>query len=69
MPRAYLVLDFSCGFDDFMLHKSRVFVVRLEVSFAVRGKTGQAGLDSFVLLPSAKVAQHPCMFRFAVAER
>ncbi|KAG9329788.1 hypothetical protein JZ751_029585, partial [Albula glossodonta] len=56
--RADLLLQVSSGLDQFVLLKSRRFIVRLEVSFAVRGQTHQTGPDGFELSPSADITRH-----------
>ena len=69
MMRADLLLLVSRGFDQFVHLKGRRFIVRLEVSFTVRGQTLQAGLESFALSPSAEITRHVSRFSVTLSRR
>uniref|UniRef100_A0A0E9XZ79 Uncharacterized protein n=1 Tax=Anguilla anguilla TaxID=7936 RepID=A0A0E9XZ79_ANGAN len=69
MTRADLLLKVSSGFNQIMLLKSKRFIVRLEMSFAVRGQTHQTGLDGFVLSPSAEITLHVSRSSVTVSRR
>ncbi|KAG9331979.1 hypothetical protein JZ751_016255 [Albula glossodonta] len=56
--KIYEILKVSSGLDQFVLLKSKRLIVRLEVSFTVRGQTHQTGLDGFELSPSAEITRH-----------
>uniref|UniRef100_A0A0E9Y1J6 Uncharacterized protein n=1 Tax=Anguilla anguilla TaxID=7936 RepID=A0A0E9Y1J6_ANGAN len=69
MMRADFLLQVSSGFDQFVLLKRRRFIVRLEMSFTVRGQTHQTGLDSFVFSPSADITRHISRSSITVSRR
>ncbi|KAG9328795.1 hypothetical protein JZ751_010635, partial [Albula glossodonta] len=69
MLRADLLLQASCGFNQFVRLPSIEFIMKNQITFTVRGQTHQTGLDGFVFPPSADITHNVSRSGVTVSRR